>query len=116
MRQGFLADRYGSAQIALSIRTCVGRIKNHRVVAKPAITRWLNFLSTVCVGLFKGFLNFFVRNHFFLEYVSSCFGRLFHADYLAVGTSFAFLERCNGFLCHILGVYVGVIILFLYEQ
>lgn len=57
-------------------------------------------------GLFEGFLYGFVGNHLFFEDVSAGLGRLNHLDDLAVGTAFAFLERCNGFLCHILDSYL----------
>ena len=60
--------------------------------------------------LFEGVFDGVVGHHLFLEGVCTCFGALHHLDYLAVGTSFAFLERCNGFLCHISEVFI----LFLY--
>lgn len=62
----------------------------------------------LCLGgggvifLFKSVFNGVVGHHFLFEDVSTGLGRLNHFDYLAIGTAFAFLERCDGFLCHIL--------------
>ncbi len=54
------------------------------------------------IFLFKSVFNGVVGHHFLFEDVSTGLGRLNHFDYLAIGTAFAFLERCDGFLCHIL--------------
>lgn len=51
--------------------------------------------------LFQYALYSVVGNHLLLESVGACFGRLHHFDNLGVGTAFAFLQRRDGFLCHI---------------
>lgn len=56
----------------------------------------------VGVDLFEDVLDSVVGHHLFLEGVSAGLGALHHFDDLAVGAAFTFLERCYGFLCHIL--------------
>ena len=54
-------------------------------------------------GLLQSVLNGVVGNHLFFEDVSAGFGRLNHLDNFAVCAAFTFLERGDGFLCHISG-------------
>lgn len=57
--------------------------------------------SAVSRILFEDALYCVVGYHLLLESVGAGFGRFHHLDNLRVGTAFAFLQRCNGFLCHI---------------
>lgn len=49
-----------------------------------------------------------VRNHFFLEHISAGLGALDHLDNFGVGAAFTLLKRCNGFLCHIVELYLDL--------
>lgn len=53
------------------------------------------------VDLLEGVLYGVVGYHLFLEDVSAGFGRLYHLDDFAVSAAFTFLQRGDGFLCHI---------------
>lgn len=68
-------------------------------------------VTSVLGKLLESVLDSVVGHHFLFEDISACFRRFLHYDDFAESTSFTFLKRRDGFLCH------GsvVLILFLYE-
>lgn len=55
--------------------------------------------------LFEGVLHGVVGYHLFFEDVGAGFGRFYHFDDFRVGAAFTGLKGCNGFLCHISGLF-----------